>query len=208
MIGVFALTMSAAAEPTDPYKQRVVEDGLAIEFSIAPVDEKAAPGRKLMEGEGVVVRFKITDTKTGEPVKNLYPAAWLDLLPPGQKPDPKQAVNKVEGFLGGSLFRRPEVDLNVFCVPVLNQDATISVVDPLFGFGGSKLLALVQLPGEGHDWAMTSDQEHLFVSIPEALYRGTGQVVAIDTSSWELEKSLDIGFNAGRLGLQPDGKYL
>ena len=44
------------------------------------------------------------------------------------------------------LLSRPELDLNTYYVLALNADATITVVDPLFGFGGTKLLALVALP--------------------------------------------------------------
>ena len=48
--------------------------------------------------------------------------------------------------------------------PVMNEDATLTVVDPLLGFGGSKLLALVPLAAVAEDWALTLDQTRLFVA--------------------------------------------
>ena len=53
-------------------------------------------------------------------------------------------------------------------------------MDPLFGFGNTKLLALIPLPANGYDWAMSQDQAKLFVSIPEkkqiAVIDGAGLV--------------------------------
>ena len=79
----------------------------------------------------------------------MYPAAWLDHLVEGIEQDAQSQEAKVEQFAGGSLFAQAEVDLNVYYVLALNDDATISVVDPLFGFGGTKLLTLIQLEGPG-----------------------------------------------------------
>ena len=53
---------------------------------------------------------------------------------------------KAETLIGGSLFAAAELDLNVYYVLALNDNATLTVVDPRFGFGGTKLLALVDLP--------------------------------------------------------------
>ena len=55
------------------------------------------------------------------------------------------------------MLSRPEVDLNVYYVLALNEDATISVVDPLFGYGSSKLLTMVFLHSPGEDWALSAD---------------------------------------------------
>jgi hypothetical protein len=52
---------------------------------------------------------------------------------------------------------RPDVDLNTYYVLALNQEANISVIDPLLGFGTSKLLTLVILKSPGEDWELTSD---------------------------------------------------
>ena len=61
----------------------------------------------------------------------------------------------------------------------LNDEATISVVDPLFGFGGTKLLALIPLSAPGIDWVLTEDQSRLFVSLANA-------VAVIDTHTWKV----------------------
>src|SRR4029453_6226493 len=150
-----------------------------------------------------VVRFRLSDAATGTPLSGVYPAAWMDRMGEGETAGDGHCVGKVEEFLGGSLFNRPAVDLNVYYVLALNQDATITVVDPLFGYGGTQLLALVELDSPGEDWALTADRRRLFVSMPES-----NRVAVVDTASWKRVASLEVGPRPGRVALQPDGAYL
>jgi YVTN family beta-propeller protein len=178
--------------------QRTVVGGVALELALEPV---ADPAAELREGDAFI-RFRLSDAATGTPLTSAYPAAWLDRLGPGAGAAPP-CVEKVEEFLGGNLFNRPAVDLNVYYVLALNQDATITVVDPLFGFGGTKLLALVELDSPGEDWALTPDRRRLFVSLPDS-----NRVTVVDAISWKILARLDIGPRPGRVALQPDGAYL
>lgn len=179
---------------------RAVQNGITVELAVEPV-AAGTGGAELREGDAVV-RFRLTDA-TGTPLSGLYPAAWMDLMNPGEAAGDGHCVEKVEEFLGGSLFNRPAVDLNVYYVLALNQDATITVVDPLFGYGGTKLLALVELDSPGEDWVLTPDRRRLFVSMPD-----TGRVAVVDTASWKKVASLEVGPRPGRVLLQPDGAYL
>jgi YVTN family beta-propeller protein len=192
------LAGSAGAQAAQP--SRVVEQGIAIELTVEPV---AAKRTEVREGDDAAVRFRITDTATGSPLSGVAPAAWMELLADGALTDPKDCTRKVEQFLGGDLFSRPDVDLNNYFVLALNDDATISVVDPLFGFGGTKLLAMVELRSPGEDWVLSADKSRLFVSQPEA-----GRVAMVDTASWQLLADLELGPRPARLALQPDGVYL
>ena len=190
------------AESPGPVVHRLVDQGLAIELSVQPLDGGSGP---VVEGQTARVRLAITDTLSGTPMSRLYPGAWMD------RPDsavPGEAATggckqKVESIISGSILSRPELDLNVYYVLALNADATISVVDPLFGYGNSKLLAMVFLKSPGEDWALTADGNRLFVSLPDS-----GRVAAVDTVSWKVEAEIETGARPRRLGLQPDGQYL
>lgn len=186
------------------FRKRVVREGIAIEVEMEPVDAAAAD-RPFQEGDPVHVRFRIRDTG-GEPIPKLYPAAWMDRLPVEGDPTAEAAEScqqKVENFIGGSLLSQPELDLNVYYVLALNEDASISVVDPLFGFGGSKLLEMVFLRSPGEDWELTEDQRRLFVSMPDS-----DQVAVVDTADWSVVRNIDVGPRPRRLRLQPDEHYL
>jgi YVTN family beta-propeller protein len=110
---------------------------------------------------------------------------------------------KTKSFLEGGLFSKPDIDLNAYYVLALNEDPTISVVDPLFGFGGSKLLAMVPLKSRGDDWVLSADQRALYVSMPDS-----NAVAVVDTTSWEVRASIATGLSPSRVALQPDQHYL
>jgi YVTN family beta-propeller protein len=103
----------------------------------------------------------------------------------------------------GSMRSRPDVDLNAYYLLTLNQEPNLSVIDPLLGFGGSKLLTLVLLKSPGEDWALTSNRLKLFVSMPRS-----NQVAVVDTTTWKVIANIDTGVKPARVALQPDEKYL
>lgn len=176
--------------PSSSSSKRIVKDGVAVELSMAPVKDN-----------DVEVRFQITNAENGAPITGLNPIAWVDRYTAAPTDDSCKA--KIKSFLGGSLQARPEADLNTYAVVTLNRDGTVSVIDPLLGFGGSKLLALVLLGGEGADWALTPDQRTLFVSVPVL-----NEVVAIDTQTWKIATRINVGRKPQRVALQPDAGYL
>lgn len=177
-------------------ERRAVQDGIAVDLSIEPVEGQG----ELREARDVRVRLRITDTATGTPLTGLYPGAWVDRPPAGTVEAPRACGEKIAAFLGGSVLSPPELDLNVYYVLALNQDGTISVVDPIFGFGGSKLLTMVFLDSPGEDWALSADGERLFVSMP-----GAGAVAVVDTRSWKVTGKVPLP-RPGRLLL--DGERL
>ena len=56
------------------------------------------------------------------------------------------------------------------------------VVDPLFGYGGSRLLEMTVLESPGEDWVLSADASLLFVSMPFV-----GKVAVVDTASWDVD---------------------
>ena len=184
--------LKPAAPQQEPVSQsaRMVKDGVAVELSMAPVKDN-----------DVEVRFAVTNAEDGTPITGLNPIAWVDRYTTAPTADSCKA--KIKSFLGGSLQARPEADLNKYAIITLNRDGTVAVIDPLLGFGGSKLLALVLLGGEGSDWALTPDQQTLFVSVPVL-----NEVVAIDTQTWKVATRVVVGRKPQRMALQPDAGYL
>jgi YVTN family beta-propeller protein len=201
----FGFSAALARLPQRPQKlpprQRIVREGIAVEFTIEP--SGAVSASDLLEGEDATVRFKITESTTGQPISRLHPSAWIDLKRSGPVPDERQCREKVQSFLQSSFNRRADIDLNSYFILTLNHEPNISVIDPLSGFGGSKLLGLIPLMGPGADWVMSSDQRRLFVTSPVA-----GQVSEIDTSSWKVRAQIKAGVRPTRIALQHDGKYL
>jgi DNA-binding beta-propeller fold protein YncE len=221
----FGVVVSLAAqkdvketEEKPAVSSRIVRQGLTIDFEVEARDEAPASARRdlrkgdrgkrtgadrvLGVGDTVDIGFTIRDAGSGNPVSSLNPASWLALS--ATKGDEPRAAcgDLVRSALGQSFLSQPALNLNAYYVLALNADATISVIDPLSGFGGTKLLAMVALQSPGADWALTADQDRLLVTMP-----GAGRVAAIDTRSWTVTANIDIGPPPSRVMLQPDEAY-
>lgn len=202
LAGSLLLAATIQAQETKPAattQQKIVEQGIAIEFTADPLVQNA----KIKAAEDVNIQFKVTDTTTGTPVKGLGLSAWISLRPSDKATEPAQCREKIQSYLTGSLRTRPDVDLNSYYVLALNKSADISVIDPLLGFGGSKLLTLVMLKSPGEDWLLTRDGERLFVTLPLI-----DQVAVVDARSWKVTNYLDAGSKPTRIKVQPDQQYL
>jgi len=196
---LFLLTIIVKGQaPVAP--QKIVEQGIAIEFTVEPLAQNAT---NIRAAEDVNVKFKVTDTTTGTPVKGLGLSAWISKSSNEKLIEPSQCREKIQSYLTGSLRTRPDVDLNSYYVLALNKSADISVIDPLLGFGGSKLLTLVMLRSPGEDWVLTHDGEKLFVTLPSI-----NNVAVINTRNWIVETYIDTGIKPARIMIQPDQQYV
>lgn len=197
----------------DPAYEKVVQDGVAVEFTVENFLGVGGRGGEIapeiFEGELTRLKFRISDAESGEPLPDLRPAAWMDLQAEAEHADEEDhslaaCQERVQGYLGGTLAARPDINLNSFFVLAMNQEAVISVIDPMVDVAGmTNLFGAIQLPGPGADWAKSSDQQHLFVTIPE-----TGQVTVADLEQFWAIKHLSVGANPTRIAFQPDEKYL
>ena len=127
----------------------------------------------------------------------------MQLRSEGEVPKPDSCTNKARTFIGGTLFSRADLDLNVYHVLTLNDDPTITVVDPLFGFGSTKLLALIPLESRGYDWALSERLRRLFVSMPAAR-----KVAIVDTDGWQVAGSIATRIRPGLCRCNPTSTSL
>ncbi len=98
----FAPHASAADNASVRAPERVVREGIAMEFSYEPAGGRDTGG-KILEGEYAQVRFRLTDESTGKPIRSLRPGAWMDIRSPlGQKEKaPLDCRQKVSLYLQG-----------------------------------------------------------------------------------------------------------
>ena len=182
-----------------PVDEAFVGDGLRVAFAAMPA---ADPGGM------TEVSFRLLDTTTGRPATpTTPPAVWISReqvaagSPAGEAPS---CQDRIRAYAQGTFDAHPEIDLTSYLIMALNDDATISVIDPLNGVAGiSQLLAMVILEGRGEDWVLTGDGRWLFVSMPEA-----GRVAVVDTDDLEVVKSIDVAGTPVRMALHPDGRSL
>lgn len=185
-----------------PVTQKMTHQNAEVEFSIAPEH-----GQVITEGEPAVLRLSIKDATTGEPLSTVNPAVWLDLDKPVLQEKGGKVLSckeKIGLYMQGSLSYRPDLDLNSYFILSLNNDATISVTDPIVSFSGvTQLYTMIYLKRPGEDWASSPDDKTLFVTMPKA-----DQVAVVSTETFKVVKNVDAGESPVRIALQPDGRYL
>ena len=197
---IFASGQTVFAQNNNAHApQTFTAQGVTIEFTATP---RGATTR-VVANEEAEVRFKITGSNDTVRLSNLRPVAWLDLRQTKEPIDARQCRDKVQAFLQPSFSQRATLDLNAYFILVLNNEANISVIDPLSGFGGSKLYTLIPLKTPGEDWVMTPDNKRLYVSMPQS-----NQVAVVDIPAWKVIANVDAGVKPTRLALQHDGRYL
>lgn len=177
-------------------------EGISVDFSMTRVTADEDPRTHFVEGDDVRFRFRITDS-SGAPLTDVYPAAWLVSRSAGSKTSQQVAAKKAQALVNASTLSPADLDLNIYYVVTLNDNATITVVDPLFSYGGTKLLALIPLKSTGVDWVLTADGSTMFVSLPES-----HEIAVIDTEKWEVREYVPGGVLPERLALQSDEHYL
>ena len=174
--------------------------GISIEFTATRATKAV---KQVVAGEEATVHFKITGNNGAVPLTNLRPVAWLDQRQTKEPLSPRECREKVQSFLQPSFSKRPTIDLNAYFILALNNEPNISVIDPLSGFGGSKLYTLIPLKSSGDDWVLTSDNKRLYVSMPQV-----NQVAVIDIPTWKVIANIDAGNAPTRIALQHDARYL
>ena len=190
LLPLAVLSAALAASASD----RVVDSGIAVELKVAGTLRETDPAR---------VHLSLATDSTKAPLGGARPAAWFA---PAESEKPltrDQCTSRVAAYAGGNSLTRPAVSLNIYYVIALNGDGTLTVVDPHFGFGGTKMLALLQLEGVGLDWALASSDDRLLVTMPKA-----NRVAVIDTAHWKVLTNLDLGPEPRRIVKQNDGHYL
>jgi len=196
-------TRGAAQPPVSvrviPVRDTTVSQGIAIAYAVRPAPAQA---------DMTEVSFTLTDAATGQPATPPSPpAVWISAQqaqPGAQGQAALSCQDKVKLFAQGNLDFRAEIDLNAYFILALNNDASISVIDPLSGVTGiSQLYAMALLKSPGEDWVMSRDGKRLFVTMPKA-----GQVAVVDTESFTVLQNIDVGVNPVRIAMQPDGRAL
>src|SRR5205807_2208767 len=177
-------------------------DTVKVEFSMNDTNSQPS-SQHFHQGETVTLRFSISDKVSGTPLSGLHPAAWMELHGEKESAAPVSCKERVQKLLNTNFLSHPELDLNSYYVLVMNDDSTITIMDPQFSYGNPRLVASLPLAGPGTDWKFSVDQKLLFVSMPLS-----GKLAVIDTKNWQVIRNIDLGPGLGRISLQPDGRRL
>src|SRR6185503_207589 len=185
--------------------QRFEKEGIAVDFSIKPLNADRSKDQKLMAGADALVTFRVTDSRTGQPIRGLRPNAWVSSRSLDHAPNEAECKDKIKTFLGGMISARPDINLNAYYLLTLNHDNTITFINPQISFSVTKLESIVALPGRGADWVLSKARDFLYVTLPQQ-----SEVIVINTITRKIVATVMMGekMKPMRIALQPDGRYV
>ncbi|MBA2664253.1 MAG: hypothetical protein H0U74_18325 [Bradymonadaceae bacterium] len=171
--------------------ERIEHEGLAIAASLEPA------------ASGATARLEITDSITGAGIDGLRPQAWLTTRKGDAMLGAQQCHAQTAEFLRGSLMAVGHVTLNSFRILLLNDDDTITLLNPQIAIQRSRLEAILRLPGKAADWALNPSGHTLYVSVPEAK-----KLLVIDSDGLVLRAEIELPLAPEALAVSPDGRQL
>lgn len=179
---------------------------LRAHFASGPAGSVGA--RAPREGEEMEVRLHLTDP-AGRPATGLQPMAWVDVHTAGAGRG--ECQRKVGAFNEGNLHvKHGQIslasaveDLNGHYLAALARTPHVAVIDPVKGFGRTRLFTAIPLKSPGEDWAATPDDRRLFVTMP-----ASGEVAVVNTHSWKVERNVRVGSRPTRAAMHPGGRLL
>jgi YVTN family beta-propeller protein len=185
------------------YARKYEKEGVAIDLTIDSLPNEMGRNNGLVHSANALVTFRLTDVRTGQPLTGLHPAAWLDANASGRVPVESECKDKVRTYAGGLLSARADLDLNSYLMLTLNHDNTITFINPQVSFSKTKLESIIELPGRGVDWVLSSDKNSLYVTLPEQ-----SAVAIVSTITKKLTATLPMGEKTKpvRLALEPGGR--
>ncbi len=137
------------------------------------------------------------------PLGGLKPMVWMGQESADVATNDDKCREKIRGFLSGGLTTQAPVNFNGHWILALNEDHTVSVINPQIALSRTKLEHAIVLPGQGIDWVLHPNGKRLFVSLPEQ-----NLVAMVDLEQWLTKGLLATGQRPVRLALSQSGNHL
>jgi hypothetical protein len=175
-------------------------DGVEVEFTVENFIGVGGRGGevapRLVEGQHANLQFHVTDPETEQPLGGLNPAVWVDFAA-----TEVECSDRVQGYLTGMLDRRAAINLNSYFILTMNQDSTISVIDPMVDVAGmTNLFSVIILQAPAQDWVTAPQHSRLFATLPDL-----NKVAVVDLNAFLVEDTVDLPGTPQRIALAPDG---
>jgi DNA-binding beta-propeller fold protein YncE len=112
----------------------------------------------------LTVKLRSSDSATSQPLTGLHPLAWL-LPATAERASRIDCKQELSGLVKGGLASAAAVSFNGYRLLALNDDASISIINPQVNLRGTQLEALIALPSMPSDWVLDAEAHELYVAL-------------------------------------------
>ena len=148
----------AGAAPARADTGTVEQAGVSVAFSLADGRGRA--------GQAATAQLAVTDALTGRPWSGLRPLAWLLAWPQVRPPSEEECRDRIRTLLDTKLGWRADAEMNGHRLLMLQDDASVAVLNPLASLGGSRVERLIRLPAQGAALHLAAGGRRAAVTLP------------------------------------------
>lgn len=181
----------------------IQQEGIAVHIKIEDTNKKIS-SKHLVAQQPIQISLEAKRLADSQALNNWSPGAWLDSEISPMSGAVPVCGQRIAGLLSGNLMNRPLLDLTGYFVLTLDEEASVSILDPSVYFANkSSLYSVIKLSKPGFDWVKTTDDTRLFVAIPESR-----EVAVIDLQNQKLLKTIKVTGQPTRLALMTGERLL
>lgn len=177
------------------------QDGFRVTMQVTAL---RGGGEAVRAWEDTELAFTVAEARDGgRPLTGLAPLAWLvrrELDEP--VPDRDTARREIRALLAGRLAKASDVNLNEYLVVTLDDNNSLSIIDPQLESAKTKTVGMVPLQAPGADFELAPDRRTILVTLPSV-----GRLAAADLER-RMARYVDLAGAPSELALQPDGFYV
>lgn len=192
-MAVLLMATSSSAASDSNVRPYFEQEGLKVEMEVSPL---------LVTEDDIRLRFRVAESgDAAKPVSGLRPLAWLTRRADNtETPSKESCKHIIRGLLGGRLARNADVNLNEYLLITLDDNNSISIIDPQIESSKTKTLGIVSLTSKGTDFVLARDRRHVLVTLP-----ANGHVAAADIFE-KKARYIHVGGRPHSIALQTDGR--
>lgn len=202
VLAPFLLPAPPATEPEVPGGpgRAFEQDGFRVTMDASSL---RSPGAPLQAWDELELSFSVREARAaGRPLSGLAPLAWLVRREEGEGlPDREQCKREIRALLAGRLAKASAVNLNEYFVVTLDDNNSLSIVDPQLESTRTKTVGIVPLNSKGADFVLAPDRRTVLVTLPEV-----ARLAAADIDR-RMARYLQLAGRPAEIALQPDGYY-
>jgi len=196
-----ATVVTGVAAATAAESAYFEHEGLRVELDARPLEGAVDQGIRAYEDVELDIRVREAND-AGKTVSGLQPLAWLTRREDGEATLEGDACKRhIRGLLAGRLARNADVNLNEYLLITLDDNNSLSIIDPQIESSKTKTLGIVSLASKGDDFVLAPDRRRVLVTLPLK-----GQVAEADIFERKA-RYLAVGGQPHRIALQADDRF-
>lgn len=180
------------------------QDGFRVEMTASSPARPASRAGAVSAWANSELRFDVKEKgEAGRPLAGLRPLAWLVRREDGEAlPDRGKVKEKIQSLLASRVAPGYEINLNEYVVVTLDDNPSISIIDPQVGSSKTKVIGVVTLLSKGADFVLADDRRNVLVTLPES------KEVAVADLSKRIASHIDVPGEPFRIAYQPDRRFV